>query len=728
MTPFRRTDLSKAVACVLALPLLFARQAAAQTPAPDAAVTLDRLKVTGERMDAGAGVGTGSRLALRIAEVPATVISVGRDTLDARGVRTTQEALAAIPGLVAASPPGHGNAVTWRGFSGSQISQLFNGIDVKYASIAARPVDAWIYDRVEAVGGPSSFLHGAGAVGGSINYITRLASRDADDLQWMAAGGSHGSGVLAGGVNRLLGGPEAPGALRVDLGYSTSDGWMDRAHRESLTSAASLLTRLTDDVDHTFAVEYQKEDSDRPYWGTPAILGDDGRLRALPGTRRRNYNVSDGHYGQEVLWLRSLLAWRASERSRLSNTLYHYDALRDYRNVESYAFNDRVDGVIRSGTLLQRHDQQVYGNRLDWNWDGEIAALQSRWAAGLEVSYNRQTRFPLSIPGIVDEVPLDAVTPGSFFDVPGTSRTYAPDRTNRLHTRALTLENITWLADSLSLLTSLRHERIDLDVVNHREITAGNPARYRRDYASTTGRAGLNVEFAQDRSLYLQYSTAADPPAGILSTASFSTLRDFDLSTGHQLELGSKLRFLEGRATATAAVYRIVRRNLAIADPENPGQTRPVGQQSARGAEFALSLRPTGTLNIDANLSWSDATLDDYYENVSGVPVSRAGNRPTNTPSRVANLWLDYAMTPAWSAGMDLRAVAPRFADAANTVETPGYVILGAHLRWNLADAGSLTLRGRNLGDITYVAHAIGTEMIYLGEPSSFEIEWRSSF
>ena len=57
-----------------------------------------------------------------------------------------------------ASPPGMAGAVSYRGFSGSQISQLFNGISVQYDAIAARPIDSWIYDRVEAIGGPSTFL------------------------------------------------------------------------------------------------------------------------------------------------------------------------------------------------------------------------------------------------------------------------------------------------------------------------------------------------------------------------------------------------------------------------------------------------------------------------------------------------------------------------------------------------------------------------------------------
>ena len=111
-----------------------------------------------------------------------------------------------------------------------------------------------------------------------------------------------------------------------------------------------------------------------------------------------------------------------------------------------------------------------------------------------------------------------------------------------------------------------------------------------------------------------------------------------------------------------------------------------------------------------------DARLDDFTEAVSGVVVSRAGNRPTNTPARVGNLWVDYTLAPDWSAGVDLRAVDARQANAANTVQTAGYALCGAHLRWQATPTPtlSLELRGRNLGDRIYVIHAIGTDMVYL--------------
>ena len=88
---------------------------------------------------------------------------ISREQIEARGAANTQDIARGIPGVDNASPPGMAGAVSYRGFSGSQISQLFNGISVQYDAIAARPIDSWIYDRVEAIGGPSTFLFGAPA-------------------------------------------------------------------------------------------------------------------------------------------------------------------------------------------------------------------------------------------------------------------------------------------------------------------------------------------------------------------------------------------------------------------------------------------------------------------------------------------------------------------------------------------------------------------------------------
>lgn len=246
-----------------------AAQPVAEAASSDDATTLDRITVRGHHTPLDNNASGGTRLALSLRDTPASVFIVDDATLAARGVRTTQEALFALPGLVVASPPGHGNTVTWRGFSGAQITQLFNGIDVKYASIAARPVDAWLLDRVEAIGGPSSFLHGAGAVGGSIDYVTKLANFDADTRGGLARFGSFGTGVLAAGINHRFGGDDATQALRLDAGHSRRDGWTDGEERDAFVGAFSLASRFGDNIEHTLALEFQDEDNDRVYWAHP---------------------------------------------------------------------------------------------------------------------------------------------------------------------------------------------------------------------------------------------------------------------------------------------------------------------------------------------------------------------------------------------------------------------------------------------------------------------------
>ncbi|RMH87888.1 TonB-dependent receptor [Lysobacter pythonis] len=709
------------LAVLAALQAHAAEQARTPDPARASARALDTVTVFGKRSSLEARAGSGTRLDLSVMRTPASVSVIDHATLDKRGVRNTQEALNGVAGVTSAATPGTGNAVSYRGFSGNQITQLFNGIDVKYATIAARPVDAWQYARVEAIGGPSSFLYGAGAVGGSINYITALARLDRPETRMQMRIGNFTDATFAFGLNRVFG-KHAGNALRLDTSLRKGGSAIERANRNALTTSASWLTRLTPDLSHTLAVEYQRERNDRPYWGTPAFQSQTGRLLTLAETRRRNYNVQDGYYGQKVLWARSLTEWTLDERNTVRNTVYHYDALRDYRNVESYKLVDDNTAIQRSGTLLQRHDQQVFGNRLEWAHAGTLGSLDSRWNFGLEWSFNRQTTFPLSVRGVFDIIPLESRAPGYFLDVPGTSLTYTPSRTNRLHTGALYVENLTDLTPTLSLLTGLRHERIALDIVNHRAVSAANPMRFQRTYRPTTGRAALNWAITPDASIYVQYSTAADPPAGALSTASFAALRDFDLSTGQQQEIGSKWRSANGRHHLTLAGYRIVRRNLAVADPANPGETLPVGQQSSRGVELTFGWRPVPGLKVDGNLAWSRATLDDFHEREGTRSVSRAGATPRNTPSRVGNLWVEYAFAPRWSVSVNARGVSSRYANNANTLSTAGYGLWGAQIAFEPAPGTQVRLQGRNLGDKSHVIYAFGDGMVYLGNPRNWEL------
>jgi iron complex outermembrane receptor protein len=304
--------------------------------------------------------------------------------------------------------------------------------------------------------------------------------------------------------------------------------------------------------------------------------------------------------------------------------------------------------------------------------------------------------------------------------LPNTRQGFVKDKTNEVTTKAMFVENHLAFNDQWSLVTGLRYDDIDLDVTNHREVTASNPRHLRRDWQPVTGRAGLTWQFLPTANLYLQYSTAAEQPNGT---------QNFDVSTGKQWEIGSKFDYLQGRGSATLAAYTIERKDFAITDPQDPTNSIPVGQQSSRGVELASSLRITPRLLLEGNIAWVDAQYDEFSEkNAAGIVVSRKGNTPTNVPDRVGNLWLTYDFTPDWQGGVDARYVASVYADNANTQTVPSYTLYGSFLTFKVSRHTSITGRVRNLTNEVYARFAHVSPAYYLGEPRAFELAVQTRF
>lgn len=683
---------------------------------PDSTVSAVKEQPSGLSLDQP--IKTGSRLGLTARETPASVSVSDRSIIEERGAKDTQDVINAMTGVNASANPGYGGFVSYRGFSQNQITQLYNGISLGYSS-ATRPVDAWMIDRVELIGGPSTFLYGAGAVGGSINYISKLASREQNLIEGRVRYGSFDESEVAVGLNQALGDEaDARHFLRLDFSRGNGNGYIDRNDRETSSFAFSLLSDFTPNLSHTLAVEYLEDKEDSPYWGTPILPGRD-TMKIDESRRFENYNAGDGRYEQRVRWVRSITDYHIDEATSLQNTLYHYNAQRDYRNIETYSYNGTGD-VARSGAYLQRHDQNVLGNRLELRHDNQLFGLASQWSLGVDYSRMRQTLHPTGS-SWSDSVDPEHFDPGSFYDIPGVNAGLRKQRRHEITTSAVFMENRLMLTERLSLLSGLRYDHLEMEVTNYGTVSPTSPAYFERRWEPLSGRLGLVYDLTPTANLYLQYSTSADLPAGALASATYSNVGLFDLSKGEQWEAGSKFDFLDGRGSATVALYQIVRRDFAVRDSVNPNLTVQAGQQTSRGIELAGKLQLNSKLLAEANVAYVDAEYDEFNEAVGGVSVSRKGNTPINVPDSVANVWLTYEITPAWAIGADARYVDSVFADNANSLEAPSYTLFGAFARYRLDEHTAITARVRNLTDEVYAKQAYGTQY-YMGAPRSFEL------
>jgi len=691
----------------------------AQSTVDLAPITIDGEQESEPGLGLDQSSGMASRLGLSLRETPASVAVANRNDIERRGAQNFQDAANTLPGVNASAPPGFGGFVSYRGFTSSQITQMFNGVNVSGG--LARPVDSWIYDRVELVGGPSSLINGAGSVGGSLNYVTRLANRQEQAAEGRISYGSYDTRETAFGLNHALSDAAADVQhyARLDVSHNTGNGYIDRQERDAWSLAFSLLSDLTPNLSHTLALEYQDEHEDSPYWGTPVLNPKAGELKIDRHNRFNNYNVEDGRYEQRTIWVRSIIDYRINDSTTLRNTLYHLDSQRDYRNLETYQYNADNSAVNRSTAYQVRHQGEQNGDQFELRHDNSLFGLATTWSGGFEYKVNSTTNSPLNVKA-ANSVDPNHYRPGHFYDLPGTRPGFVSDKTNEVTTKALFVENRLALTDKLSLLTGLRYDDIDLDVTNHRTVTASNPRHLKRSWEPVTGRVGLTYQIIPDANLYVQYSTAAEQPGGT---------QDFDVSTGKQWEVGSKFNYLDGRGSATVAAYRIERKNFAVTDPLDPTNSIPVGQQTSKGIELASSLRITPKLLLEGNFAWVDAEYDEFNEkNAAGVVVSRKGNTPTNVPDRVGNLWLTYDLAPSWQTGVDARYVASVYADNANTLTVPSYTLYGTFLTYKVDQHTSITGRVRNLTNEVYAEFAHVSPAYYLGTPRTFELAVQSRF
>lgn len=751
----------------------------AQDGPASAAPSFANLQPPNSKLQLDTRTTTSSRLGLTPRQTPSSIVILDNATIRARGANTTQEALSRAPGIIVSNQPGSAGTVCMRGFCNTEITQLFNGIDVAYGGIAARPVDAWTLDRIEVLGGASSYLWGQGAVGGTINYISKIANREQRGIEVFGLGGMFFNRRAAVGYNGQIG--NTPNWIQAAAGYSGSNGYVERTPHNAGDFSLSWLTDVNPQLSNTVAAEFHTEQRDA-YWGTPLLnpvfLGNVYELRTnglpvfdaqiLPGTRYKNLNSLNPVFDQQVLLARNITEYRHSDALQFKNTLYFYNADRQWQNVEGGSYNaaNQTIGDItflpnmlinRSEAFATRHMQSLIGNRTEMFHQDTIFGLPTRTSAGVEASWNAQTRNPsLFNPFFSSAVLPLGFTGGVPYNLIFGETGWIGGARGEIRTVALYGENRTTILPGLNLVTGLRWEDIQYSRTNLRFPTLpsppfdliGDPQFFRRQYNPITWRAALSYELTKDINVYATYSTAANPPAGYILTGTPAQLRNFGLSTGWQAEAGAKFDFLDGRGSATIAGYFIERNNLSIRNGPNPNQVAPVGRVASNGIEINTGIQVTPEISVQGNLAWTnakfvqfdEATRDFFRPLIPRLPaanaviISRAGNRPINIPRWTANAFLTWQFQPEWQWQFNTRFVSDRFANTANTVRLPAYTLFDTAVSWTpkgllFGSETTFTARLKNITNAQWFEWGqTFNDVALIGAPRTFEMSMYSKF
>lgn len=712
------------LAAALGPPGARAQQAAAD--APPTSVLLDTLSVAGDGVGLTRAAPTGlnlrtpdrgaSRLGLTPLETPGSIDIIAGETARLRGQDTIADAVTQnATGITTIASPGNGNgAFTARGFAGpNSIQQLYDGTRMYVgANTVTFPFDTWNVERIEVLRGPASVLYGDGAIGGVVNVVPKKPT--------FAPVNVVRAGVGTDGIARLAldsGGPIGDAvAYRLNISGNRAGGWIDPVGDfRNLAVSGAILLQATPDLAFTVSHDLGYQEPAR-YWGTPLVNG-----RIPDSIRFNNYNVRDAKITWADNWTQFKTEWTPTADITVRNTAYRLQSRRHWLDVEQYSFNRGTGRIDRGDYLEIYHQQEQVGNRFDAAFRGTLFGLRNEFLAGFDVNhiaFRHTNNFTFDQ---TTSVPPTGYDPG-LFPVNGRARPAYATQTNQASVFA---EDRLILTDRLSLLTGVRY---DAPTLQRENLVTGD--RFEKSFQGLGYRFGLVFNPTPDTALYAQYATATDPVNSLITLS--QSLAGFRLATGEQVEVGAKGVFLDGRAEWTLAGYRIVKDNLISNVPGQPSVATQVGRQSSLGVEAALSFQVTPRWRLDANLALLHAQYDAFDQTVNGAVVSYAGRRPIDVPERVANAWVNYALSPTWEARVGVQYVGDVYSDFGNLARRPAYGLVNLGLDHQVTPASRLSFRVFNLLDKVYAISGnavggVGTNWL-LGRPRSVEVAFTTAF
>ncbi len=731
MNDMKRCGLAGAVAMVLsATAAAAAAQQAAQLPAV-------RVEAGGEAtvLMLDDVVQTGSRLDLPARDLPASVSVVTQELIQLRGARTAMEALHSAVGMTGGTSVGSIPNYSTRGFAGNDITVMRDGIRQNTTSQSSRPLDSFLFDRVEVLKGPASLLYGEGAVGGAVNYVSKQPGAELGGEVQLGIGSwdSYRLGIGAGGPTSIEG-----LSFRADVSTNQSGGYVDASDSRYEAYAGSLLWDASEKTRVTLSGTYLADDI-LSYYGTPvvydAVVDQNGtqtvrkavsstdslvRARIVSRTRGLNYNIGNNHSDSVNSFVRLIVDSELGSGFNLRNELYYATQYLDWRNIESTVWNPATQLVDRGSFFLIYRDDEQIGNRLDLSWAGELLGRPNQFLTGLLIERSDQLRNS-------GQTTVATIVPASV-SLTDFNRGYGPYAHGRktlnviTDTGAIYVENVFEATDAFKVIGGLRYDQIDVD----RHSYLGQPD-FSKSYYPVTGRLGAVYAITPEVNVYASYSRAAQPVSQLVGLS--ATHDEFSLQKGIQYEIGTKASFWSGRGDLTVALFDIEKNDLLtsqVVDGERFNSQ--IGAQVSQGLEVALSLALAQQFRIDLNYArtWK-AEYEEFYENLGSGVISRNGNTPPNVPKTVAGLNLVRSFGN-WQTTVGVRHVGERQANNNNGIQLDSYTTVDASIghQWpNL----SITLWGRNLTDEEYSEWASGGGLMQrMADPASAELVVRYSY
>jgi outer membrane receptor protein involved in Fe transport len=486
-------------------------------------------------------------------------------------------------------------------------------------------------------------------------------------------------------------------AVRLNGLYQQTDGYRDgreggfRGCNPALTWKPNDATRLTLNVEYVRA-EFA------PDSGIP-VLGD--TLATVP--RTQSYQSPLDESRQDLYRYRLDFERKVNDRLTVRDKVYYTDLKWDSSGSLINGTFPSPFGFLVARSLVVLDDQQkLFGNQAEAAVTFSTGRVAHTFLGGFEVSRATDafTQDVAFLPLITLENPVDTTT-SPVFTIPqlgqkGDSKSlvFAPYVADRIV-----------FSPKFQATVGGR-----LDVLSYDDPVNSTS----RDATKLSPLAGVVYSPVPSVSVYASGGSAFGAP----STQVYGPREP---ETSRQLEVGTKVSFLAGKARAGIAAYDLKRENIAI--PDTSGLLRQIGDQRSRGIEMDLSADLPRDFSATFAYAWNDAELTQFAESIqvaldppAFAVVDRSGNTPAFAPRHILNLWATKRIGRGLSLGLGARYVSDQFIAESNDFEISGYFLLDAMASFTKGRI-TATLNLKNLTDREYETRGFSGYSAIPGNP-----------
>lgn len=681
------------------------------------AIELEQLEVTAPRISDQATQGyqtkksrTATKTETDLIDVPQSITVITPELMKDMSIQSMSEAVQYIPGVQFSQGEGNRDAVNFRGAGVVTGDFFLDGVRDDIETYR----DFYNTERIEVLKGSNAMIFGRGGSGGVINRVSKEAGWDpirALTLSYGAFDHRRGTVDIGNAINDTA-------AFRINAVVENSDSYRDGVNTERYGINPTFTIKPSDKTKIVLSAEYfdDKHTGDR---GQPSLansnvgtfrnlkngavdIGDSdqffGNARLSPnGTETTAFNALIEHVFDSGITLRN--------RTRYAN----YDKF--YENVFASSSVNPVNGNFSVSAYRNETDRENLINQTDLTYDLKLGNVEHKLLAGVELAKQdthdiRRVQNNTELLTSTQNISNPEFTGSINYN--GKSR----DRQSDTDITAFYVQDQITLSPQWQVILGARHDKFEVDFTN-----LLNGDRIETTDNKVSPRAGLIYKPIENLSLYASYSQTFAPRAGDQLNGLTVTNAALRPEKFINQEIGAKFDVTPA-LSLTAAVYKLQREDMAIADPNAPTSTILVDGQETKGVEFGISGNITDKWSMFGGVAFQDGEITEQQG--AGTSAILKGAETAQTPRRTFSLWNRYDINETWGIALGVVSRSEMYAltpTASQSTILPGYTRYDAAVYAKLSNQLQLQINLENLTNKEYAASAHNNNNIVPGSP-----------